>query len=150
MPIPSGQAFSGWVHWWIWRTHWKGWIDRWDCHCHEILVRPWPFHPDSHCVDVGGTPEGRPTFGLVYSSKGGGLDMCSQRTVPSSQDHFDNYCLKLHRYSQRCWRVQLLGWTKVSLIMHLCFSDCLLSFSFNVWVRMTLPMCLSFNVCVWV
>ena len=34
------------------------------------------------------------------------------------------------------------------LIMHLCFSDCLLSFSFIVWVRMTLPMCLSFDVCV--
>ena len=42
----------------------------------------------------------------------------------------------------------LLGCTEVSLIMHLCFSDCLLSFSFIVWVRMTLPMCLSFDVCV--
>ena len=42
----------------------------------------------------------------------------------------------------------VLGCTEVSLIMHLCFSDCLLSFSFNVWVRMTLPMCLSFDVCV--
>ena len=44
----------------------------------------------------------------------------------------------------------LLGCIEVSLIMHLCFSDCLLSFSFNVWVRMTLPMCLCFDVCVWV
>ena len=49
------------------------------------------------------------------------------------------------------WRViVMLGCTEVSLIMHLCFSDCLLSFSFIVWVRMTLPMCLSFDVCVWV
>ena len=46
--------------------------------------------------------------------------------------------------------IKVLGCTEVSLIMHLCFSDCLLSFSFIVWVRMTLPMCLSLDVCVWV
>ena len=46
--------------------------------------------------------------------------------------------------------IPMLGCTEVSLIMHLCFSDCLLSFSFNVWVRMTLPIWLSFDVCVWV
>ena len=34
------------------------------------------------------------------------------------------------------------GCTEVSLIMHLCFSDCLLSFSFIVWVRMTLVGCI--------
>ena len=39
----------------------------------------------------------------------------------------------------------MLGCTEVSLIMHLYFFDCLLSFSFIVWVRMTLPMCLSFD-----
>ena len=50
----------------------------------------------------------------------------------------------------RWFSMILLGCTEVSLIMHLCFSDCLLNFSFIVWVRMTLPMCLSFDVCVWV
>ena len=44
----------------------------------------------------------------------------------------------------------LLGCTEVSLIMHLSFPDCLLSFPFVVWVRMTLPMCFCFDVGVWV
>ena len=41
-PIPSGQVFSGWVHWWIWRTHWKGWIHGWACHCMKFR---WGLNP---------------------------------------------------------------------------------------------------------
>ena len=118
MLILSGQAFSGWVHWWIWRTYWKGRIHRWACRCHEILARPWPFYPDSHCIDVGGTSEGRPTFRLVYSSKSGGLDTCSQWSIPSSLDHLDTYCPKLRRHLQGCQRVQQVSTTTCCLFEH--------------------------------
>ena len=46
----------------------------------------------------------QPLDWYVYGSKSGGLDTCSQWSIPSSQDHFDNYCLKLCRCLQGCQR----------------------------------------------